>query len=425
MITKIIKFFKPTEKKITEKTEKEEKLMFKNLEISKIRKEKNLVIESLEKKTQELEKKREEIRNSRNSLLNILEDLEENEKIIKNQQKILNDVIEYFFHGIILFGKNQKILLINSTTFKMLAIAKDLKEKILEKKNYKELKKNENYLKILNFLKQKNILEKEISFNKYHLNLKKIIFDKNKEIDYLLILNDITKEKDIQQMQSDFLALTAHQLRTPLSGIRWTLEMFLDGSLGKIDREQRKYIQQLADNSKKLIKIINKFLDVAQIQEGKVIANKEMSDIINLTNTVIDLIKPLLEEKKIDIKFNCEKKKETVRIDKEKIKLVIQNLLENAIKYSKKGSTIKINIKNNKKYLIFSIQDNGYGIPTEEQRKIFTKFFRGSNIKKIDTDGSGLGLFVIKNIIEGHNGSISFKSDGKNKGTTFYFRLPI
>ena len=384
--------------------------------------EKGVNIQNLEKKSKEMQEHAEEIEKSRSALLNILEDITESEKELKLQRRILRDTIEYFLHGIILFGKNEKILLINKKAFEMFGVV----EADINNKDYTTLKENKNYLKILEFLKQKQVEEQEMFFNKYYLKINKIAFEKNEEIESLVILNDITKEKENEQAQSDFIALTAHQLRTPLSGIRWTLEMFLDGSLGKIDEEQKKYIQQLSNNSARLIKVVNRFLDVAQIEQGKTVGKKKQVNMIELINSIIKLTNSSLREKNLSLIFEPSTKTDTIiNIDEEKIKIVVQNLLENAISYSKKGGKIKISLKNRDKKFIFSIQDNGYGIPKEEQKKIFRKFFRSSNIKRIDTEGSGLGLYVIKNIIETHNGNIWFKSEGEDKGTTFYFTLPF
>ncbi len=418
-----VKFIRKKELEKYQNIDEIERMLFKkDLEIFKLNEEKEIIFNNLKTKIKKLQKITDEKEKSEDILLNILEDLKENEKTIKIQQKILEDTIQYFLHGIILFGENEKILLTNQKTFEIFNIA----EIDIKNKNYKALEEGEHYSKILEFLREKNRTEKEISFDKYHLKINKIVFENNRDINFLIILNDITKEKGIRQTQADFIALTAHQLRTPLSGIKWTLEMFLDGSLGKIDQEQKKYITQLNNNVNRLISIVGKFLDVARIEQGRLIEKKEKYDMVELINIIIKSSKLLLKENEISLSFNfSEDIIRVVEIDVEKIKIVIQNLLENAIKYSKNEAKIKIDLKNHKKYLIFSIQDNGCGIPTEEQEKIFNKFFRSSNAKKVDTEGSGMGLFVIKNIIEAHNGNIWFRSGGENKGTIFYFTLPI
>ncbi len=372
---------------------------------------------------QELKEKKEESERSRKSLLNILEDITESEKTVKIQKKILDDTINYFIHGVLLFDKNEEILLINQKTFEIFDI-KEIDD--AKKENYKILKEDKDYIEVLKFLRQKNLNEAEISLNKYHLKINKVAFEKSGEIDCLIILNDITRDVEIQRAQSDFVALTAHQLRTPLSGIRWTLEMFLDETFGKLNKEQKEYIKQLSDNSTRLIKVVNRFLNVARIEQGRLIEKREIFDIVDIIDTNIKEMDLLIKEKEIDFSFDFSKDIITIISgDLEKLKIVIQNLIENAIRYTPKKGKIKIDLKNIQNNLIFSVKDDGYGIPKEEQEKIFTKFFRGSNIKKVDTEGSGLGLFVIKNIIEAHNGRIWLESEGENKGTTFYFTLPI
>lgn len=374
--------------------------------------------EALEK----VETQKKEFERAKKSLLNILEDITEREKIVKTQREILDNTINYFIHGIILFDKNKNIILANKKVFEIFRIKRNEDRQ----ESHRMLKEDKNFDEILNFLKENSSYQKEVNFNRNYFKIDKVLFKGDKEIDCLIILNDITIDKEIQQAQSDFVALTAHQLRTPLSGIKWTLEMFLEGVFGEFNEEQKQYIKQLSDNTNRLIKVVSRFLDVARIRQGRLIEKKEILDIADITNEVIKSSESLLKEKKTDLEFDFARDvTTTINGDREQIKLVIQNLLENAIRYTKKEGIIKIVLKNSQGNLIFSIKDNGYGIPLEEQEKIFTKFFRTSNIKTVDTEGSGLGLFIVKNIVEAHNGNIWFESEGVNHGATFYFALSV
>jgi two-component system sensor histidine kinase VicK len=138
---------------------------------------------------------------------------------------------------------------------------------------------------------------------------------------------------------------------------------------------------------------------------------------------VIDLYKEEIKKKNLNFQFKKPKKLPKVKVDVEKIYLAIQNLLENAIRYNKVGGEIEIILKEKEKEIEFSIRDTGIGIPKNQQSRVFTKFFRGSNAIRMETEGSGLGLFIAKNIIEAHGGRIWFESE-EGKGTTFYFTLP-
>jgi len=174
-----------------------------------------------------------------------------------------------------------------------------------------------------------------------------------------------------------------------------------------------------------MIHLINDLLNVARIEEGKYIYNFQSIDIEKEINSLIEIYNKELIKKRIQLEFKKNKANlSLITGDKEKIRLVIQNLLENAIKYNKDGGKINILLEENESEIKFSIEDTGVGLPAGENKRIFDKFFRGSNVVKMETEGSGLGLFICKNIIESHGGKIWFKSE-ENKGTSVCFTLPI
>jgi signal transduction histidine kinase len=172
-----------------------------------------------------------------------------------------------------------------------------------------------------------------------------------------------------------------------------------------------------------MIRLINDLLDVSRIEEGRLLYNQEDTQIEDVLDSVIEASQEMLRNKNMVLEVN---KKETpkVKIDKEKIGVVIQNLLENAIKYTEQGGKIKITLDNDEKNVIFKIEDSGVGIPKSQQDRIFTKFFRAENVTRMETNGTGLGLYTTKNIVQAHKGQIWFESE-ENKGTTFYFTIPI
>ena len=233
------------------------------------------------------------------------------------------------------------------------------------------------------------------------------------------------REKAIERMKTEIVSLTAHQLRVPLSAIKWMLKMLLSGDLGRITQKQKGFIEKIYDSNEKMISLITELLDVARIEEGRYIFKTALSDMEKVVLSIISLYKKEIERKKLKFEFEKpEKKLPKIQIDEEKIKLAINNLLDNAIKYTLPGGRVKIGLSYGIKEIGFRIQDSGVGIPKNQQKRVFSKFFRGSNITKTETEGIGLGLFIIKNIIEAHGGKIWFKSK-ENKGTTFYFTLPI
>jgi len=195
--------------------------------------------------------------------------------------------------------------------------------------------------------------------------------------------------------------------------------------LGKITPEQAEFLKKAYQSNERMINLINDLLNVTRIEEGRYLYSLTPVQLEEVCLSVFSLFEEEIKRK--GLKFSFQKPKTPlpeVRADKEKIKLVIQNLVENAVKYTLPGKKIvvKLGLKNGE--VLFSIKDEGIGIPKDQQERIFTKFFRGANALKMETDGTGLGLFISKNIIEAHGGKIWFKSE-ENKGSTFYFTLPV
>ena len=225
--------------------------------------------------------------------------------------------------------------------------------------------------------------------------------------------------------KSEFVSIASHQLRTPLSAIKWILHMFLDNDLGEITLEQRDLLEKAYKSNERMIALVRDLLNVARIEEGRYLYKPTLTEIENIVEEAISLSMQEVKRKKIKLEFQKPKKRmPRAKIDVEKIKLVVQNLLDNAINYTLPGGRVTISLKYAKKEIEFKIQDTGIGIPKDQQYRIFTKFFRGANVMKIETEGSGLGLFIVKNIIKAHNGKIGFESE-ENKGSTFWFTLPI
>ena len=174
-----------------------------------------------------------------------------------------------------------------------------------------------------------------------------------------------------------------------------------------------------------MITLVNDMLDADRIQSGKLKHDLNPVDLINLLDNVLFEISPEAYKKNISIQFKDKLDKlPQVMIDSEKMRAVFQNLLENAIKYTPKGGSVKLGLKEENNELLVSISDNGIGIPKEEQKNVFNRFFRAKNAIKAETDGSGLGLFICKGIVEQHGGKIWFESE-ENKGTSFYFTIPF
>ena len=241
----------------------------------------------------------------------------------------------------------------------------------------------------------------------------------------LVIAHDITREKKVESLKTEFVSIAAHQLRTPLSSIKWALKMFLDGDLGRITKEQKKFVKKTYESNERMIGLINDLLNVTKIEEGRYLYSLAPTQLESVAQFVINSYKEEAAVKKIKLEFKKPANKlPLIAIDVEKMRLAVQNLIDNAVKYTKEGGLVAISLRLADKRIEFPIKDSGVGIPANQQERVFTKFFRAANVVRLETDGSGLGLFIAKNIIEAHGGKIWFESM-EGKGATFFFTLPI
>ena len=235
---------------------------------------------------------------------------------------------------------------------------------------------------------------------------------------------DITREKEIDTMKSEFVSVASHQLKTPLAGIKWVSELLLGDKIIKPNEKQVEYLKDIQTSNNRMLKLVGDLLDVSHIETGrKFNIEKKETDVAELVAIAIKTNQALADTKKIKI-ILCQGAPKTLllNIDGEKIQQVFENLINNAIKYSKDGGQVEVGCEHKPNETVFSIKDQGIGIPEKQQDKVFQKFFRGENALTQATDGTGLGLYIAKAIVEAHGGKIWFESV-ENQGTTFYFSL--
>lgn len=244
-------------------------------------------------------------------------------------------------------------------------------------------------------------------------------------VSWVKVLRDVTREKELDEIKSDFISVAAHQLRTPLAALKWFFKMMREGDAGEVTEKQADLLDKAFDRSNEIIEIVNNLLDISEIEEGRFPYEFGEYNITEIIDSIIQGTQIDAEHKGVKLKFEKpDGNIPPVEVDKQKIRTALQNLVDNAVKYSPRNSTVTISveIKNNRYFI--TVADEGIGIPKEEQQKIFSKFFRGRNAKEKETTGSGLGLYIVKNVVSRHRGQLWFQSE-LNKGTSFFISLPI
>jgi len=252
------------------------------------------------------------------------------------------------------------------------------------------------------------------------------------------VAQDVSKHKELGRAKTDFVALASHQLRTPLSIIKWYVDFLIAGDAGDVSEEQKKYLKEVYASNERLIELVNALLNVSRIDVGTFSIEPEPTNIIKKIDVSIQKFLPEIDKKNIKLEKVYDELP-MIDLDPRLTKTVFENLISNAVKYAPKKGIIRIEIKKTETDIYIKISDNGCGIPREQQPQIFTKLFRADNVKKIESVGTGLGLYVVKAVIEKSGGKIWFQSPSleflaqkdkkplkkKGNGTTFFITIPL
>lgn len=241
----------------------------------------------------------------------------------------------------------------------------------------------------------------------------------------VLVLRDITNDREIDRLKTEFVSIASHQLHAPLSGTKWFLELLLRGKAGPIAPELRGYLEQVYASNERMISLVEDLLFVSNIGMGtKVEVSKQNVDAVPLIDQAIKDNVDLIKERKIDVAKDEDFPRQMVlSVDSEKFHRIMYNLVSNAVKYSKQQGRVEIGCEDGPSVVTFSVKDYGFGIPVRQRARVFERFFRADNVITKVSEGTGLGLFIIKTLIEAHGGKIWFESE-ENMGTTFFFTIP-
>jgi signal transduction histidine kinase len=239
-----------------------------------------------------------------------------------------------------------------------------------------------------------------------------------------IITHSFEKLLEVIRMKTEFINIASHQLRSPLTNLKWTIDLLLSGRANHPQEEFLGYLNILQENTLRMKKIVNDLLVVSKLESATFFLKKSQFSLKDLITEVIKEFKIFAQNLNVKISFLSPEDPVMIFNDPDYIRWVIENLLDNAIRYIKEKGEVTIRLEKRPNSVYLEIQDTGVGIPKEEQKYIFQKFFRAENILRYQTQGSGLGLYIAKSIIEKAGGKIGFHSQ-ENKGSTFWFKLPI
>jgi PAS domain S-box-containing protein len=387
----------------------------------------SLNTESYIKKLSDLVKQNEDLINSKKELSSLVKQLEKQQKLLELEKAKTSAIIDSIPNGLLVTSRDGNIFLVNRELEIILGInAENLLGKfiynvlpgvkLINSKNIDNYtSSNNSNISVFNYQsldKKKNITIENTS--------KPIVLNKN-IFGSVYVFRDTTQEQATERAQKEFVSLASHQLRTPITSIKWNAEIIMSNQ--GIDKEVSMAANDIYKESHRMEKLINSLLNLSRIDLGKI---KFVSQEINLSEYIESLIKTLQSE--IELKnIKIEKDillSEIIKNDPAYIDIIFSNILYNAIKYTNKNGVIKINIEKKSNKILLIISDNGIGIPKSQQSQIFSRLFRADNAKTYQPDGNGLGLYVVKKLIDLMKGNIWFESE-ENQGTKFFLELPI
>jgi PAS domain S-box-containing protein len=392
-------------------------------------------LEVCDSATENAEDQKRQLEDTKKEMSRLMQELNSEKEIIIHEKAKDDAILSGIGEGIVVVDKDSRIIYMNNAAENM--IGWKMSEMI-----------GQLYYKVWNVQDdQGNVVSREIysalatgkvitaTTNYYYVRKDKTKFPvaitispvilEKKTVGVINVFRDITREKEIDRAKTEFVSLASHQLRTPLSSINWYTEMLLDGDAGTITGEQREYLEEIHSGNKRMIGLVNALLNVSRIEMGVFMVEPEPASITEIAGAVISDLTTLFVEKKIAFSTSFEPNLPIVNVDTKLLNIIFQNLLSNAIKYTPVGGMVTVSIKKeDDKFIVIKVSDTGCGIPANQHSKIFTKLFRADNVIPMDTEGTGLGLYIVKSILDHSGATIGFVSE-EHKGTTFTIELPL
>jgi CheY-like chemotaxis protein/two-component sensor histidine kinase len=240
----------------------------------------------------------------------------------------------------------------------------------------------------------------------------------------LFVYRDVTLEREVDRMKSEFVSLVSHELRTPLTSIKGFTEMVLDGDAGEINEEVEEYLTIVFNNAERLVSLVNDLLDLSRIESGRIQLKLETVDLTGIIGAVTTTLQHKIAEKGQTLAVNIDPQATAVTADHDKLVQVVTNYVSNAHKYTQPGGDLRIDVSRQDGFARVAVSDNGFGISAADQERLFTRFYRVDSSITREVGGTGLGLSIVKDLVELHGGQVSVRS-AEGEGSTFAFTVPL
>lgn len=396
----------------------------------------------LTNKVSELEESNARLSEIKMAIMNVMEDVELARKVSEEEKARTEAFLGSIGEGILAVDRQGNLIMANPAAIAMLGVdpSKAIGRPVSKVMNILGKDAKGNILKLAKTPIEEAVALQTNKTGEYYLlssngvripiasTVSMVVFQ-NKIIGAVEIMRDITQSKQIDLAKSEFVSMVSHQLRTPITTISWYIEMLMQDFDSKYSGSDKEYITEIKQATERMLDLINSLLDVSRIELGTLPITPTEINISKLAENIIKEFNYLVQEKNIILNNNFSDQIQTIRADEKLLRMIMSNLLSNALKYTPNGGTVSFDIlkqssDESKEEILIKISDTGYGIPKDQQDRVFEKMFRADNIKQLDVSGSGLGLHIVKSMVDKFNGKIWFESE-VGKGSTFYVTIPL
>ncbi|HTK60605.1 MAG TPA: ATP-binding protein [Candidatus Baltobacteraceae bacterium] len=390
--------------------------------------------ERYERQAQDLKSLNRNLLEMRSALMNVLEDVEESKRQIEVERRREVASFNALAEGVLAAGKDGKVFLCNPTAARIIGMpAEDVIGKPIDR--VMRLFQEDGLVmqtrafedafagRTVTLGERLRLTRADGSHVPVSGNAAPYLDEENRTTGIVVAFRDVTVEREIDRQKSDFISIASHQLRTPLSALRWFLDLLLAGDAGPLKPTQREYLGDMSTSVARMIKLVGDLLNISRIESGRTKPVPERIETHAFVDSLVREFMPLVRQQEVAFTSSVAKDADVFYADPSLARQAVANIISNAVKYTPAGGSVSIEAKAEGPETVFKVKDTGLGIPKNQQYRIFDKFFRGENVVAQETVGSGLGLYVVKTIVDLSGGRIWFDSTEK-KGTTFYLTFP-